>query len=149
MTIVQRSTLFTLVGLVLLGGMLASPLAVAEQKNVSNKKSMSSPLKFNRYAYIFLGPGLNAKKDRAEIKTPDFTFKTVGIAFQDKEQVIEVAKQLVAEGAQMIELCGGFGPIWVAKVSAAINNKVPVGSVAYGPEARKPLVDLLSDVNKK
>jgi len=30
----------------------------------------------------------------------------------------------------MIELCGGFRPIWIAKVSEAVNNVVPVGSVS-------------------
>lgn len=104
-------------------------------------------MKFNHFAYIFLGPGLNPQKDRSEIKTPALTFHAVGIDFQHKEQVIEVAKELIAKGAQMIELCGGFGPLWIAKVSDAISASVPVGSVAYGPEARKPLLDLLSTDN--
>ncbi len=101
-------------------------------------------MKFNNFAYIFLGPDLDPKENRAVIKTPKLTFTTVGIAFHNKEQVIDIAKEMIANGAQMIELCGGFGPIWIAKVSEAINGKVPVGSVAYGPEARKPLVDLLT-----
>jgi len=42
---------------------------------------------------------------------------------------------LVADGVQLIELCGGFGPIWTAKLIEAIDDAVPVGSVAYGPEA--------------
>jgi hypothetical protein len=58
--------------------------------------------------------------------------------------VIEVAKELVAEGVQMIELCGGFGPIWIAKVSEAIQGAVPIGGVFYGPEARKPILKILS-----
>ena len=101
-------------------------------------------MKFNNYAYIFLGPGLDPKQHRAVIKTEKLTFTTVGIDFQHKDQVIEVAKEAIAHGAQMIELCGGFGPLWIAKVSEAIHGQVHVGSVAYGPEARKPLLDLLS-----
>ena len=103
-----------------------------------------NPPKFNNYAYIFLGPGLNPEKNRQQIITPTFTFTVVGIDFNEKEKVIAEAKKLVDNGAQLIELCGGFGPAWIAKVSAAIDNKVPVGGVFYGPEARKPLVDLLS-----
>jgi len=91
-----------------------------------------------------LGPGLDPSKNRAEIKTQHFTFTAVGIDFQNKDQVVEISKELVAQGAQMIELCGGFGPLWIAKVSEAIDGKVAVGSVFYGPEARKPLLDLLS-----
>lgn len=101
-------------------------------------------MKFNHFVYIFLGPGLDPQQHRSIIKTDKLTFSAIGIDFKHKDKVIEVAKEAIANGAQMIELCGGFGPIWIAKISEAINNSVPVGSVAYGPEARKPLVDLLS-----
>ncbi len=101
--------------------------------------------KLTSFTYIFLGPKLDPKRDRAQIKTPLYTFTAVGISFDHKEEVIEVAKEMVKEGAQMIELCGGFGPLWIAKVSEAIDFHVPVGSVAYGPEARKPLLDLTKD----
>lgn len=101
-------------------------------------------MKFNNFAYIFLGPELDPKQHRSVIKTEKLTFTTIGIDFHHKEHVIAAAQEVVAGGAQMIELCGGFGPLWIAKVSDAINYQVPVGSVAYGPEARKPLLDLLS-----
>lgn len=101
-------------------------------------------MKFNNFIYIFLGPDLDPQQHRSVIKTNKLTYTTVGIDFQHKEQVIAVAKEAIAQGAQMIELCGGFGPLWVAKVTEAIQGQVPVGSVAYGPEARKPLLDLLS-----
>ena len=101
-------------------------------------------MRFNNFSYIFLGPGLDPDKDRQKIITDNLTFTTVGIDFKNKEQVIDIAKEMVANGAQMIELCGGFGPIWITKVSKAINYQVPVGGVFYGPEARKPLLDLLS-----
>ncbi len=101
-------------------------------------------MKFNSYVYIFLGPELDPVRDRSVIKTEKLTFTSIGLDFNHKEKVLEVAKDCVSHGAQMIELCGGFGPIWIAKVYEAIDNAVPVGGVAYGPEARKPLLDLLS-----
>jgi hypothetical protein len=101
-------------------------------------------MKFNNYAYLFLGPNLNPAEHRAVIKTDKLTYTTVGISFDKKEQVIDIAKELINNGAQMIELCGGFGPIWIARIIEATQGAVPVGGVAYGPEARKPLVDLLS-----
>jgi len=101
-------------------------------------------MKFNNYAYIFLGPNLDPAKNRSVIKTDQLTFTAIGIDFQNKQQVIEIAKEVIANGAQMIELCGGFGPTWIAKISEAIDGKVPVGGVFYGPEARKPMLDLLS-----
>lgn len=117
---------------------------LSKQKKIIHEKETHAMMKFNNFAYIFLGPGLDPKQNRSVIKTDYLTFTAIGIDFHHKEQVIHVAKEVIANGAQMIELCGGFGPLWIAKVSEAIHNKVPVGSVAYGPEARKPLLDLLS-----
>ncbi|WP_370323580.1 DUF6506 family protein [Amycolatopsis sp. WAC 04182] len=44
--------------------------------------------------------------------------------------------------AQLIELCGAFGPVWTARVIDAVGSEVPVGSVMYGAEATKQLHDL-------
>jgi len=96
------------------------------------------------FAYIYLGPGFDSTKNVSESCSESCRFKAVGMDFKDKEKVIEIAVQLVNEGVQMIELCGGFGPLWIAKVTEAINGVVPVGSVAYGPEARKPILDIIS-----
>jgi hypothetical protein len=101
-------------------------------------------MKFNHFAYIFLGPNLNPATARSQIKTSDLTLDIIGVSFHEKEKVIAIAQEVVGQGAQMIELCGGFGPLWIAKVSEALGTHIPVGSVAYGPEARKPLLDLLS-----
>ena len=96
------------------------------------------------WAYIFLSPGFDPQKHTTELKSDTCRFKAVGIDMHKKEEVIAVAKKLVEEGVQMIELCGGFGPLWVAKISEAIKGSIPIGTVAYGPEARKPLLDILS-----
>lgn len=96
------------------------------------------------WAYVFLSPGFDAKQHTSTMESDTCRFKAIGIDINKKEQVIEVAKQLVAEGVQIIELCGGFGPQWIAKVSDAIRGAIPVGGVFYGPEARKPMLDLSS-----
>lgn len=59
----------------------------------------------------------------------------IAVGVSEASEGIDVAKSMVIEGVQLIELCGGFGPIWTAKVIDAINSAVPVGSVGYGPEA--------------
>jgi len=46
-----------------------------------------------------------------------------------------VARQLVADGVQLIELCGGFAGAGLASVVSAVNNRVPVGAVFFGVEA--------------
>ena len=67
------------------------------------------------------------------METPSFRMTTIGISLP--EQGADAARPLVADGAQLIELCGAFGPIWAARVIEAIDDAVPVGSVVYGPEA--------------
>ena len=65
--------------------------------------------------------------------TDRFRMKVVGV--KSPEQGIEVARQMVKEGIQLIELCGGFSPVWAGKIIEAIDYAVPVGVVAYGPES--------------
>jgi hypothetical protein len=46
-----------------------------------------------------------------------------------------IARQLVAEGVELIELCGAFGGAGLAAVIAAVEGRVPVGAVFYSVEA--------------
>ena len=95
------------------------------------------------WAFIYLSPGFDQVINTTESVSEHCRFKAIGIDVFQKEQVIEVAKELVVEGCQTIEICGGFGPYWVSKVSEAIDYKIPVGGVMYGPEFRKPLFELM------
>jgi hypothetical protein len=95
------------------------------------------------WAHIFLSPGFNPKNHTIELSSSTCRFKAIGLDFQDKSQVTEIAKQLVAEGVQLIELCGGFGPEWIAKVREATQYAIPVGGAFYGPEARRPMLEIL------
>jgi hypothetical protein len=96
------------------------------------------------WAYIFLSPGFDSKQHISVLESENCRFKTIGIDITKKEEVIEISKQLVAEGVQLIELCGGFGPQWITKVSEALEGAIPIGGVFYGPEARKPMLDILT-----
>jgi len=75
--------------------------------------------------------------------TADFRMKVVGV--KTAEQGIDVARAMVAEGVQLIELCGGFGPIWTGRVIEAIEGVIPVGSVGYGPESIDSMYRLFAD----
>ncbi|MEU7529626.1 DUF6506 family protein [Saccharothrix sp. NPDC042600] len=68
--------------------------------------------------------------------------KTVLVGLGRVEQVVAAAERLVEEGAELVELCGAFGPVWTARVVDAVGARVPVGSVAYGAEATRQLYDL-------
>jgi Family of unknown function (DUF6506) len=65
--------------------------------------------------------------------TEKFSMKVVGV--RHPEEGIAAAKEMLTEGIQLIELCGGFSPVWAGKIIEAIDYAVPVGVVAYGPES--------------
>jgi ketopantoate hydroxymethyltransferase len=66
--------------------------------------------------------------------TSDFQMIVVGV--KHPSEGVEVAKKMIQEdGVQLIELCGGFGPIWAGEIIKAIDSQVPVGFVGYGPES--------------
>ncbi len=67
--------------------------------------------------------------------------RSLGLDFQRKAEVLAIAKGLVAEGVQMIELCGGFGPVWMAKVSEAMAVQFQWAECFMGP-TRRPMLDL-------
>ncbi|WP_433003994.1 DUF6506 family protein [Kribbella sp. CA-294648] len=98
-------------------------------------------MSFNNWAFIYLGLGdEDPARDRAVISVGGLT--TTIVAVPERAQAAQVARELVAAGAQSIELCGGFGPTVVAEVIAATEGKVPVGGVNYGVEAMHQLADL-------
>ena len=75
--------------------------------------------------------------------TDKFYMKVVGVDHPEKG--INAAKQMVSEGIQLIELCGGFSPVWTGKIIEAIEYAVPVGVVAYGPESIDSMYRLFAD----
>jgi len=87
----------------------------------------------SRFGFIVTGAGLDPAVHRLEMSSPAFTMVAVGVS--TAAQAPAVAKALVDDGIQLLELCGGFGPVWTARVIEAIDARVPVGSVGYGPES--------------
>jgi predicted polyphosphate/ATP-dependent NAD kinase len=55
-----------------------------------------------------------------------------------------LARQLVEDGAELIELCGGFGGAGLSAVVSAVQGRVPVGAVFFGVEASAGLSRLFS-----
>ena len=89
---------------------------------------------FENWGFIYLGVGTEGPTvDRAVIENGGL--RTTIVAVPEKSAVVQVAVELVDGGAQSIELCGAFGPVWAARVIKAIGGRVPVGSVAYGMES--------------
>jgi hypothetical protein len=96
---------------------------------------------FTHWAFIYLGTGAeDPAVDRAVIERGGL--RTTIVAVPDRAAVVPVAEELVAAGAQSIELCGGFGTEAAAGVVAALAGRVPVGSVTYGMESIHALAAL-------
>jgi hypothetical protein len=86
-----------------------------------------------RFGFIVTGAGLDVSRSRSVLASDRFEMVTIGVA--SPAQGPDAARQLLADGVQLIELCGGFGPLGTAAVLTAVNGAVPVGSVSYGPES--------------
>jgi riboflavin synthase len=81
-------------------------------------------------AFIFVALDADSSRHKATISTPEVLDLTV-IGVKDYQQAAQVAKGLVEQGCQAIELCGGFGNLGVAKVAQAVGNKASVGVVRF------------------
>jgi len=75
--------------------------------------------------------------------SPAFAMKVVGVS--EPSLGIAAAQAVVAEGIPLIELCGGFSPVWAGRIIEAIDYQVPVGVVAYGPESIEGMHRLFAD----
>lgn len=86
-----------------------------------------------RFGFIVSGRRLDPAVHRTQLQSPAFHMQAVGVARPDQAEA--VAREMVAQGVQLIELCGGFAPADEARVQQAIAHAVPIGTVRYGPEA--------------
>lgn len=86
-----------------------------------------------RFGFIVRGAGLEPQQHRFEMESADFSMLAVGVTHV--EDAPRVAQRMAADGIQLIELCGAFGPGGTAAVLNATAHRVPVGSVAYGAES--------------
>ncbi|MFD4353266.1 DUF6506 family protein [Nocardia sp. NPDC058519] len=84
------------------------------------------------WGFIYTATGSDPDRETV-VETP--ACRSVFVGVERKEDAAEVAVRLVGQGVQLIELCGGFGPVWTARVIEAIDGAVPVGAVSYGAEA--------------
>ncbi len=91
----------------------------------------------SKFGFIVTGAQLDPATHRVRMSSGAFEMIAVGVT--RPEEGIAVAQQLVREGVQLLELCGGFGPVWTGRIIEGIGNAVPVGSVGYGPEATNAL----------
>lgn len=85
------------------------------------------------FGFIYTATGADPAQHTRVVDTGRCRTTLVGV--ETPAEAPPVVERLLHDGVQLIELCGGFGPVWTARVIDAINGRVPVGSVGYGPEA--------------
>lgn len=80
-------------------------------------------------AFIFLAPEVDPKKDIQIVATPKV--ELTAVAASNYQEAERVAVQLVNDGIEAIELCGGFGNRGAARIADAVNGKAAVGVVRF------------------
>jgi Family of unknown function (DUF6506) len=100
-------------------------------------------MSFTGYAFIYLGSGEeDPAVDRVVIERGGL--RTVIAAIPSRDLVAPVAAELVADGAQSVELCGAFAAADVQAVREAIDQSVPVGAVHFDMDAAPKVAALFS-----
>lgn len=85
------------------------------------------------WAYIYEHPGTDPVVDRRVIDRDGQ--RTALVPVPEASDAPAVARELVASGVELIELCGGFDVGTVARVVDAVDGTVPVGHVSFGFES--------------
>jgi hypothetical protein len=81
-----------------------------------------------KWAFIAVSKAAEGQIHKSEIVTSQREITTALVP--DYEAAEQLARQLVDEGASMIELCGGVGHAGVARIAQAV-PEVPVGVVRF------------------
>jgi hypothetical protein len=81
-----------------------------------------------KWAFIAVSKAAEGEVHKSVILTSQREITTALVP--DYEAAERLARQLVDEGASMIELCGGVGHVGVAQIAKAV-PEVPVGVVRF------------------
>jgi len=83
-----------------------------------------------KITFMYVTKNGDPKKHRIIVPSPEHLEMNI-MAVKDIKQAEEEAKKLVAEGAKVIELCGGFGHQGTARIVKAVNGKAEIGVVRF------------------
>lgn len=82
--------------------------------------------------FIFKGPAIKPTRHRAVLRSPDFVMRVIGV--ESVEEAISAAASMVADGVEVVELCGAFDQTDAHRVALAIGPAVAVGVVTFSRE---------------
>ncbi len=94
-------------------------------------------MKLSNYGFIMIDPSY--KKEEKAVLNSDI-FKTTVYCVKDIDVACKSAKRLVADGVQLIELCGAFKGDMPEQIIKAVDGKIPVGCMAYSEKEREKLM---------
>jgi predicted polyphosphate/ATP-dependent NAD kinase len=77
--------------------------------------------------------------DATEPERRDTLGPLLCIGVRSVDDAPSIARQLLADGVELIELCGGFGGAGLGAVVSAVEGRIPVGAVFYGVDASRGL----------
>lgn len=94
-----------------------------------------------KYGFINLGTAYVPATHQAVIASTEFSSTIICVSTM--VEAIEVAKKMVADGIEVIELCGEFGQSGAFQIINAIDCKIPVGYVSFAGYEHDKLTDFL------
>ena len=80
-------------------------------------------------AFIFLAPEVDPQTDRQTVSTPQVELTVV--AANNYAEAEAVAVELVSQGVEAVELCGGFGNRGTGRIAESVAGKAVVGVVRF------------------
>lgn len=82
--------------------------------------------------FIFKGPAMRPTRHRAVLRSTDFVMRVIGV--ESVEEAMSAAASMVADGVEVVELCGAFDEADAHRVRLAIGATVAVGVVTFSDE---------------
>lgn len=87
---------------------------------------------------VYEVPGADPAVDRT---VTEYAGSRTTLVASDPSTIVAAAVDAVDRGADQIELCGGLGPVWHARVKEVVGDRVPVGSIMFGFESLTSAAD--------
>lgn len=94
------------------------------------------------FAFIVFGPDYKPESHSQTLQSTALKTRVIGVDSLDSAE--KVAKELVSDGVQLIELCGWFGPKGAARIIEVVGDQVPVGFVTSGPDSIVQMYELFA-----
>lgn len=89
-------------------------------------------MRVTRCGFLFKGCGLQSDRCRHTFEAPEFAMEIRGVASLEDGEAM--ARELVASGVQLLDLCGGFDETMIGRIVTAVEGKIPVGGCPLPPE---------------